>query len=95
MIEPLSTVVLFIIHGVLGALAYCLIWREYEREELMRRLSLGAIAGYLYSYMVINYSLPDGIIAFIVGYWCVDFIEALAERFREYVRVKGEHHQEH
>jgi len=105
--ELLTTLILYLVLGVLGSATYILIMRFGWKEppEMLRRLLLGAVGGGLMfllvlsklvevvlsaiasifgGYVPVAVDSPMGfIMAFgIGGYWCVDFIEALMNRFK-------------
>jgi len=67
-----------VIHGVLGAIVYILVARlGWEmRAEILRRLALGAIIGYL----VFVADLPNQLTALGLGYLGVDAVEAILDR---------------
>jgi uncharacterized membrane protein YeaQ/YmgE (transglycosylase-associated protein family) len=84
--EPIQTVH-FVLLGLLGAIIYVLVWAkswdDLKKFESIRHLILGPIIGYIYSILVNNYSYPDLIMTVVAGYFGVDFIEALVERFKK------------
>ena len=85
---PGESLALMVFNAVAGAVAYCLIWKEYDPKEVARRVGLAAIAGYIYYWLVQRQLFPDGIMAFVVGYFAVDFLEGFFERWRAYERGK-------
>lgn len=74
----------YILWGVLGGVAYCLLWyrlREWREKagEIVSRLVLAAIAAALVSSM--GYTQPT--LLFAAGYMAPDIIEALVEKAKE------------
>ena len=78
-------VLLFIVHGLLGAGIYCLLWKIAEKHEILRRLVLGAVAGYIYCQLHSRFSFPNAFVSIIVGYWATDFLEALFNAYKAYL----------
>jgi len=83
-------VLVFIVLGAIGGLAYILVNTNSLEEALQYRyikhIILGGIAGLIYYFLYANYSFPDGVMAIISGYASADFIPALARRL---VRAVG------
>lgn len=78
----------FIFNAVLGSLTYCLLWKEFNKIEMLRRIGLSAIAGYVYYLLVQRYQFPDGLMSFVVGYFAIDFLEGFFEKWGQNVREK-------
>lgn len=81
MIELLQTMVVsYTLHGMLGGVLYVVVskfgWDD--KEEILRRLAMGAIGGYL----VLIAGLPDSITAVTAGYVGIDVIESMLNKFR-------------
>jgi len=72
----------FAFMGFLGGVAYVLVWKIVEKFEIVRHLGLGAIVGYVYHFLHFEHGYPDLIMAFVSGYFSVDFIEGLIARVR-------------
>jgi hypothetical protein len=83
--------VLFVISGLLGGVASALLWakswEDLKRYEFARAIVLGAIGGFVYYLMHTEWSLPNGVVAFVFGYAFQDFVEGLVERVRAVVRL--------
>jgi len=81
----------FVFMGFLGAFLYVLVWSKSARDlasyESLRTLLVGAIVGYLYSLLHFNYNFPDLVMASVAGYFGVDFIEGVFERFRKLLGI--------
>jgi uncharacterized YccA/Bax inhibitor family protein len=77
-------IMVFMVLGALGGLAYILVNTRSLEEALqyayLKRIVLGAIAGLAYYFLYANYNFPDGLMAMISGYAATDFIPALARR---------------
>lgn len=75
--------------GFIGGLLYVLIWAkswsDLKTFESIRHLIVGAIAGYIYCLLHSKYSFPDTIMAIVSGYFGVDFLSALFEKFKQKV----------
>lgn len=80
MIELLTIPVVYALHGLLGGALYVLVVKYgwTEKEEILRKLAVGAIGGYV----VFIAGLPDSVTAMTVGYMGVDVIEAILNKFR-------------
>ncbi len=79
MLEILLTLPLrYILDGFLGGALYALVQKFGwgEKEEIMRRLSMGAIAGYI----VFIAGLPNSLTALSLGYVGIDAIEAIINK---------------
>jgi 4-amino-4-deoxy-L-arabinose transferase-like glycosyltransferase len=78
---------MFIISGLLGGVASALLWArgwEYvKRFEFARAIILGAIGGYLYYLMHTEWSLPNGVVAFVFGYAFQDIIEGVIDKVKQ------------
>jgi len=76
----------FMLMGFLGALLYVLIWAKRASDlksfEALRHIVIGVIVGYIYSVLHSNYDFPNAIMSLVAGYFGVDFIQALVERFK-------------
>jgi len=72
----------FILMGFLGGVAYILVWKIKDRYEIARHSIVGGIVGFLYYYLYSQKGFPDLIMAFVSGYFGIDFIEGLIERRR-------------
>jgi uncharacterized membrane protein len=86
------SLVSYVLVGMVGGLTYTLITKIWsERAELIRRLALGAIAGFL-SFLILtaaNMDLSNVALAALSylstwasGYVAIDFIEAVLDRFQ-------------
>jgi len=73
----------FAFMGFLGGIAYILVWKILDKYEIARHTILGAIVGYVYHFMHAEHGYPNLVMAFVSGYFGVDFIEALIERLRK------------
>jgi hypothetical protein len=77
-------VLVFIVLGAIGGLAYILVNTNSLEEALqykyMKHIVLGGIAGLIYYFLYTGYSFPDGVMAIVSGYASSDFIPALARR---------------
>ena len=82
-------VLVFIVLGAIGGLAYILVNTNSLEEALqyryLKHIALGGIAGLIYYFLYANYSFPDGMMAIITGYASADFIPALAKRLMKLV----------
>ncbi len=79
MIETLLTLpTRYILDGILGGILYALVQRYgwEDKGEIIRRLSIGAIAGYI----VFISGLPNSVTALSLGYVGIDAIEAILNR---------------
>jgi hypothetical protein len=85
--------VLFVVSGLLGGVASALLWakswEDLRRYEVFRSVALGAIGGFVYYLMHTEWSLPNGVVAFVFGYAFQDFVEGLVERVRALVKPWG------
>jgi hypothetical protein len=77
-------VLVFIVLGAIGGLAYILVNTNSLEEALqykyLKHIILGGIAGLMYYFLYTGYSFPNGMMAIITGYASADFIPALAKR---------------
>jgi len=85
-LKRLKLLLHFIILGLLGGLAYVFIHTD-DLEDLgsfqtLRYLVLSAITGYLYDYLYSEHNWPNSVMAFVSGYFAVDFIEGLVVQAR-------------
>jgi polyferredoxin len=86
-------VLVFIVLGAIGGLAYILVNTNSLEEALqykyLKHIILGGIAGLTYYFLHSNYSFPDGVMAIVSGYASADFIPALAKRLMKVVGGGG------
>jgi len=79
-------VLLFMLHGLLGALLAVVVWSKSARDlysyDAVRSYIIGALAGYIYYYLYSEYSFPNAVMSIIAGYFGKDFIEALLDKFK-------------
>jgi hypothetical protein len=79
--------IMFIISGLLGGVASALLWakgwQDLKKYDVFRAVVLGAIGGYLYYLMHSQWSAPDTVVAFFIGYSFKDIAEALAEKIKQ------------
>jgi len=92
MTEPTMNQLLhFVFMGFLGAFLYVLVWSKSAKDlcnyESLRTLIVGTIVGYLYGLLHFNYGFPDLIMSSVAGYFSVDFLEAIMERFRRLLGI--------
>jgi len=77
----------FIVLGLLGGFANVLLWskgwKDFTSLESCRYLVLGAIIGYLYTYLHSDYNFPNFVMTFVAGYMGPDFIQGILERFKK------------
>jgi len=76
----------FMALGFLGAVAYVIIWSknfsDVKTYASFRHIIVGAVIGFVYSYLYTDYSFPNSIMCFVAGYMGPDFIEAIVERMK-------------
>lgn len=76
----------FIVMGLLGGLAYVLVWAkgwdDLKSFHAVRRLILGAVIGYVYNFLYSDWSFPNMVMSFVAGYMGTDFIEAIVKKFK-------------
>jgi len=76
----------FVLMGLLGGLAHTFIiaktWQDLKAFKNVRRVIIGAIVGFLYSFLWSDWGFPNMIMCFISGWWGVSFLENLAMRFK-------------
>jgi len=76
----------FILMGFLGGLTYILVWAkkwgDLKKFTVFRRLLLGAIIGYVYSFLYSDWDFPNAVMSFVCGYMGTDFVEALVKRLK-------------
>jgi len=69
--------------GLLGGCAYVLMWKIKEPYEVGRHIILSAIVGTVYHLVHTEYNFPNLLMAFVSGYFCMDFLEGLVARYRK------------
>jgi len=92
MTEPtIDQLLHFVFMGFLGAFLYVLVWSKSAKDlasyESLRTLVVGSIVGYLYGLLHFNYGFPDLVMTSVAGYFGVDFVEAIMERFRKMIGI--------
>jgi len=90
MVSSVEDMILYTVHGALGAFLAILMWsksfRDLKTYETFQHVLIGAISGYIYYYLHSEYSLPNSLMAIVVGYFGKDFVEALMERLRALIK---------
>ncbi|RLG72674.1 MAG: hypothetical protein DRO23_10085 [Thermoprotei archaeon] len=86
MIEQAGVVLYFTFMGLLGGFTWAF-FRARRPNDLLKfyyvkRIVLGAIAGFLYYNIHTGYNLPNGIVAFVCGYFGTDFILAILRKYQ-------------
>jgi len=85
-VETVETMLLFAFMGFLGGLARALIvakkWSDVRKFKTLRRVVIGVISGFVYFQLWSQYTFPNTIMAFVVGWWGVSFLERLAKRLK-------------
>lgn len=78
----MNDVIIFVIHGIIGALLHLLIHVERlsDIKDYTKDIIIGGIAGYIYYHLYSYYSLPNGFLAIIFGYFSKDIIYVLFEK---------------
>jgi hypothetical protein len=78
---------MFVVSGLLGGVTSALLWakswQDLKKYDVFRAIVLGAIGGYLYYLMYTEWSLPNGVVAFFIGYSFKDIVEGLAEKIKQ------------
>ncbi len=86
---PVEDVTLFVVSGLLGGLASALVWagswEELLSYEGFRSVVLGAIGGFLFWLIHTEWSVPNGVAAFVWGYAFKDIIEGFVERVKPWL----------
>jgi len=87
----------YLINALIGGVAYILMWKCFDKGEMIRHIGLALAAGYAYYHAVQSYHFPDSFMAIVVGYFADDFFEGLsayvgkiARKIREAKREGGD-----
>jgi uncharacterized membrane protein YeaQ/YmgE (transglycosylase-associated protein family) len=79
----------YVFSGLLGGVASALLWSkdwcDLKKYDTFKDVVLGAIGGYVYFLMHSEWSLPDGVVAFVFGYAFQDFINGVVEKVKAIV----------
>jgi len=77
----------FVVLGFLGGCANVLLWAQSYADlkafKSARQIAIGAIVGFVYSFLHTNYGFPDFVMSFVAGYMGTDFLQGLIERFKK------------
>jgi len=76
---PYEVIVWFAFLGLLGGVAYVLLWRIKDAYEAARYLVLGGIVGFVYSFLYSDYSFPNFVMAFVTGFASEAFLDRISE----------------
>lgn len=96
MLDPLlQTLLLYILSGLLGGVLYAIHYRLFFQEalEAFKRILEGGFAGFILFLLIASGLIPDVppdlaasplgyLLSFFFGFWGVEFIEQLTQRFR-------------
>ena len=92
MMYDVSTILHFVLMGMLGGILYVLIWAKSIDDivsfDSLRHIAISAIAGVIYMILHTEYGFQDSIMTIVAGYFGDDFIQALLERFMEKIKPK-------
>ena len=80
LVTVLTSTVIASIGGIGHAVAWSKSLKDLKKWEAVKRMILGAVAGFLYGLMRVEYGAPDGVVSFISGWFGVDFIESVIAR---------------
>jgi hypothetical protein len=83
----------FTIAGLLGGLAHGLLWakgwQDLKAFEFFRAVVLGGIGGFVFYLVHTEWSVPNGVVAFVWGYAFRDVIEGLMSKVKLLKSSKG------
>jgi len=86
--ELIWACLLFICNAVVGGIAYIYFRNIKKRATIIRHIILSAIAGYIYYIAYRNYSLPDSLVAVVIGWFAPDFIASIMEKYKPKSKTK-------
>jgi hypothetical protein len=83
----------YIIAGLLGGLASALIWakswQDLKAFEFSRAVILGGIGGFVFYLVHTEWSVPNGVVAFVWGYAFRDIVEGMMSKVKLVKSSKG------
>jgi len=74
--------ILFSFHGFLGGVLWLFVKWRWRKKEVAQHTIVSAIAGYIYYLLHSEYNFPNSVIAVVVGYFSVDFVRNIFEKFK-------------
>jgi len=76
----------FVITALLGGIVHVFLkakrWADLTKFLLIRHVIISPIAGYVFWLMHTEYTFPNAVVVFIVGYSAASFLERLVERVK-------------
>jgi len=76
-------VLLFIFHGFLGGLLWLLVKWKWEKRAVIQHTIVSMICGYIYYILHQEYNLPNSVATIVAGYFSVDFIQTLMDKYHK------------
>jgi len=80
------TPLLFVFHGFLGGLLWLLTKWIWTKKAVIQHTLVSALCGYLYYLLHSEYNFPNSVMAILAGYFGVDFVLSIMERFKVVVK---------
>jgi len=80
---PVETVVLGLLGGSANVLLWAQGWNDLKTFKSARQVIIGAIVGYVYSFLHSDYGFPNYVMSFVAGYMGTDFLQGIIERFKK------------
>jgi len=80
---PVETVVLGLLGGSANVLLWAQGWSDLKAFKSARQIIIGAIVGYVYSFLHSDYGFPNYVMSFVAGYMGTDFLQGIIERFKK------------
>ncbi|MEM4620371.1 MAG: hypothetical protein QW607_09165 [Desulfurococcaceae archaeon] len=77
-------VLIFIFNGLLGAVLRELL-EDKKEKGLIKTMSVGAIAGYMYYLLHTEHNLPNTFMALVFGYFAYDILPRTFKLLREVI----------
>jgi len=80
---PVEFVVLGLLGGTANVFLWAQGWQDLKAFKSARQIIIGAIVGYVYSFLHSDYGFPNYVMSFVAGYMGTDFLQGIIERFKK------------
>jgi uncharacterized membrane protein YeaQ/YmgE (transglycosylase-associated protein family) len=87
MAYDITTIILFTVLGTFGGSTSALMsaksYEDLKKFDTLKSIILGAIIGFIYTFLYSDHAFPDSIMSFVSGYMGESFITGLADKLKK------------
>lgn len=83
------TLLYFTVLGLIGGVTHVIVdaekWEDLKHFSSFKKSVVGAVCGFIYSFLYSEYDFPNTVMTFIAGYAGTDFILGIVEKVKKKV----------